>query len=139
MANPFRCTIITPSAAVFDGDVTYANLPAHDGMRGVMAGQSPLLTALGIGTLRIDLLKGGSERYFIDGGFAQVMEGSLKIITERALVPDQISAKDADAELKEANAAAVSGGTDRRKAEAAQQRARVQLALARSAPAAAER
>lgn len=139
MPSPFRCRIITPSASVFDDDVTYANIPAHDGMRGVIAGQSPLLTALGIGPLHVDLSSGGTRTWFIDGGFAQVVGESLTIITERALLPDQISATETERELEAANRQAVSGGIDRRKAESDQQRARAKLMLARSASTAGAR
>ena len=29
--RPFRCSVITPESVVFDDDVTFAALPAHDG------------------------------------------------------------------------------------------------------------
>lgn len=129
MAQTFRCTIVTPTAAVFDEQVTYASLPAWDGQMGVLAGQSPILTRLGIGPMRVDLASGGAggagtRRFWVDGGFAQARQNTLTILTERALKPEEISAADAEGELREANENAVKGGIDRAAAEAAQQRAR---------------
>ena len=132
----FRCTIVTPSEAVFNEEVSYASIPSWDGQLGVMNGQSPLLTRLGIGAMHVDRDGGERTTYWIDGGFAQVQRDKLTILTERACMPDALVASDAETELREANAAAVSGsGTrpeDRRKAEDAQQRARSKLALARN-------
>jgi F-type H+-transporting ATPase subunit epsilon len=130
VVKTFRCTIVTPARAVFDEEVNYVSFPAWDGQQGVMHGQSPLLTELGIGSLRVEG-EDGQERWFlVDGGFAQINEGVLTILTEQAARADELSVKEARAALKEANAAALAGGEDRRKVEAAQQRARSRLQLA---------
>ena len=73
-SNPFKCTIVTPSEAVFDESVTYVNMPAWDGQQGVMTGQSPLLTSLGTGGLRADLAD-GSSRTFLIGSEVEWNEG----------------------------------------------------------------
>ncbi len=134
MAASFRCTIVTPSAAVFDEEVAYVSLPAWDGQMGVMCGQSPLLARLGIGAMHMERAGGERVSYWVDGGFVQVHRNTLTILTERAAHPSDLSAAEAGAELREANDRAVSGaGTrpeDRRRAEDAQQRARSKLALA---------
>ncbi len=127
--STLRCTIVTPSDAVFDGDVTYVSMPAWDGQQGVMPGQSPVLTRLGIGTLRLDA--GNSSHWFmVDGGFAQISGDELTIITERALRSDQIDAGDSRAELTTANEDAVGHGSDQAVVEADQARARAKIAAA---------
>ena len=130
MAKTFRCTIVTPSQAVFDAEVGYASFPAWDGQLGVMDGRSPLLTRLGIGPMRLELPDGASRWYFVDGGFAQVHEGTVTILTEHAAPAEDLSAAEAEAALADANARAVAGGKDRARVEADQQRARARLALA---------
>ncbi len=129
MASTFRCTIVTPSEAICDGQVSYVSMPSWDGQQGVLAGQSPLLTRLGIGTLRLEA-DGSSQWYMVDGGFAQVLNDELTIITERAIPAEQIGAGDAAAELITANEQAVAPGADRTEAEAAQSRARAKRAAA---------
>jgi F-type H+-transporting ATPase subunit epsilon len=138
VAQTFRCTIVTPTAAVFDEDVTYASLPAWDGQMGVLAGQSPILTRLGIGPMRVEVPAGGAggagtRRFWVDGGFAQARHNTLTILTERALRPEEISAADAERELRDANENAVKGGIDRAAAEAGQQRARSKRRMAAGA------
>ena len=134
MASTFRCTVVTPARSVFDEDVTYVTFPAWDGQQGVMHGQSPLLTRLGIGSMRIERQGGGRRWYLVDGGFAQINRNALTILTERAMEPENLSLPDAERELAEANAAAIRGGPLQRSHEAAQQRARAKRALAANPP-----
>jgi F-type H+-transporting ATPase subunit epsilon len=133
VAALFRCTVVTPARAVFDEDVTYVSFPAWDGQQGVMHGRSPLLTRLGIGPMTIENQGGEQRRLLVDGGFAQISQNTLTILTERALEPGDPALQDAERELAEANAAAVKGGPNQRLNEAAQQRARAKRAMASSA------
>jgi F-type H+-transporting ATPase subunit epsilon len=135
LAKTFRCSIVTPDAAVFDEDVTYASFPAWDGQQGMMAGQSPLLTRLGVGSLRLDLgAPGSNSRWFlIDGGFAQVQDNNLTLLTEKAVPAEKLSLQEGQAELAEANARVTKPGEDRARVERDQQRALAKTNLARAA------
>jgi len=137
MPGTFRCSIVTPSDSVFEEDVTYVSFPAWDGQQGVMGGQSPLLSRLGAGALRVDLPGGTRRSFWVAGGFAQVQQNVLTILTELAADPADLSAQSAEEELRKANARAVSGSghtqDERRLAEAAQARARTKRAMARAA------
>ena len=135
MAKSFHCSIVTPEAAVFDEDVAYASFPAWDGQQGMMPGQSPLLTRLGVGSLRLDFPPpdGGSRWFFIDGGFAQVQDGGLTLLTEAAAPAENLNLQDAQAELAEANARVAKTGEDQEKVIRQQQRAMAKKTLAQSA------
>lgn len=132
VAKSFRCTIVTPSAAILDDEVTYVSFPAWDGQMGMMPGRSPLLTRLGVGTLRLDFVEGGSRWFLVDSGFAQVQGGNLTLLTERAMPSEQVSMQSAEAELAEANARASAGGRDMQKIEHAQQLALAKKSIAAS-------
>jgi len=129
VASSFRCTIVTPAKAVFDGEVTYASIPCWDGQLGVMSGRSPLLARLGIGVLRLDVAGGASQRMVVDGGFAQINKGALTILSSRAMSAGEIDASGLEKEMAEANARAVSGTTNREAAESDQARVRAKRAL----------
>lgn len=131
MSTTFRCSIVTPTASVFDGEVSYASFPAWDGQEGMMRGKSPRLTRLGIGSLRLDTDGGSTEWFVLDGGFAQVQPDQLTLLTERAWTPDDVSAEDAQAELAEANARVTAPGEDRERVSRDQQRALAKIALTR--------
>lgn len=123
MAKTFHCSIVTPTKSVLDDDVTYVSLPAWDGQQGIMAGQSPVLTKLGIGALRLDFPEGGSRWFLIENGFAQVQNDTVTLLTEAATPAETISMSEADAELAEANARVAESSSDREQVERDQQRA----------------
>lgn len=130
MAKTFRCSIVTPTKSVLDDEVTYVSFQAWDGQQGVMAGESPLLTRMGIGSARLDFPEGGSRWFLVEGGFAQVHNNVLTLLTEAATPAESISMQDAEAELAEASARVASAGTARAKVERDQQRAMAKKALA---------
>ena len=81
--------MVTPERQVLEKECVYVNLPAHDGQLGVEHNRAPLLVALGSGRLRLDLAPapgggGGSETYRVSGGFAQVVENRVTILTDEA-------------------------------------------------------
>lgn len=86
MAGTFQCTVVTPEAAVFDEQVTYANVPAHDGQIGFMPHRAPILLQLGKGKMTLDLASGGHKAATIDGGFAQMRGDRLTILTDKAAI-----------------------------------------------------
>jgi F-type H+-transporting ATPase subunit epsilon len=110
----FRCVVVTPEQQAMDESVTQAILPAHDGQLGILTDRSPLLVKLGIGPLRVDLAGGQSRTYFIDGGIAQMKSNSLTILTNEAILPEDINPESARAEVAAAEA---QKGTDAKSLE----------------------
>jgi F-type H+-transporting ATPase subunit epsilon len=81
--DTFHCSVITPERAVLEADATFVAFPAHDGEVGVLKNRAPLLFKLGSGELRVETPE-GTQRLFVDGGFAQMVENRLTILTEQA-------------------------------------------------------
>ncbi|QNN22394.1 hypothetical protein HED60_08940 [Planctomycetales bacterium ZRK34] len=84
MADGFECSLVTPEQSMFEGTVTYANIPAHDGQLGVMANHAPLLVQLGSGELDLTLPGGAHRQFDLTGGFAQVNDNKLTLLSEAA-------------------------------------------------------
>lgn len=89
----FECTIVTPTAALISGQVTYANVPAWDGQMGFQPGRAPILARLGKGDVRLDFAdskmgQGGTATYSVDGGFIQMADDKLVILAEKAAAKD---------------------------------------------------
>ena len=84
MARTFHCSLVTPERAVFEGELTYANIPAHDGQLGVMPNRAPMLMEMGAGLLRLNQPDGSVLRYRVEGGFIQMDENRLTLLSERA-------------------------------------------------------
>ena len=129
MANMFPCKIVTPTEECFDGQATYVSFPSWDGQYGMMKGLAPLLSRLAPGTLRIDT-EGESRSYLIEGGFAHVDSEGLSLVTEGAILAEELNLEEAKAELAEANARVTSDVKDRVAVERAQKIATAKVALA---------
>lgn len=72
--------VISPERTVFEGTADSVVAPAHDGEVGILAGHAPMLTLLGEGVLRI----GGSVSVRVRGGFVQVADNVVRVVTESA-------------------------------------------------------
>jgi F-type H+-transporting ATPase subunit epsilon len=82
---------VTPTESMLDDDVLYASIPAWDGQMGIMWHQSPMLTKLGIGSLRLDFPEGGSRWYLIEEGFAQMQNDVLTLLAQSATPAEKIT------------------------------------------------
>ncbi|MFT6362598.1 MAG: F-type H+-transporting ATPase subunit epsilon [Planctomycetota bacterium] len=97
MANSITLRVITPNAVALDTTVDSVVLPGIDGKLGILSGHATMVTALDIGELRYS--NGGSDAsMFIAGGFAEVRDNTLRVVTEAgedALTIDATRAKHA--------------------------------------------
>ncbi len=74
-------SVISPEAVLFEGTTDSVVAPAFDGEVGIPTGHAPMITHLGKGELR---LGGGSTRFNVEGGFLQVVDDKVRVVTERA-------------------------------------------------------
>jgi F-type H+-transporting ATPase subunit epsilon len=82
VAAVLKVSVISPEAVLFEGEAVSVVAPAFDGEVGILENHAPMMSLLGKGELRL----GGSEnrRYHIEGGFLQVVDNTVRIVTERA-------------------------------------------------------
>lgn len=102
MASTFNCTLTTPEQEVFSREVTYVDLPAHDGQVGILVNHAPLLVKLGYGALRLKDAGGGETAMFVGGGFAQVKGGGVEVLTDEARGLDELTADEAREAMSQA-------------------------------------
>jgi F-type H+-transporting ATPase subunit epsilon len=121
-----ECVVVTPERTVFDEIVDFVALPLYDGELGILPGRAPLIGRLGYGELRTR--KGGeTRRYFVDGGFAQVRDDVVTVLTNRAIPAEQIDTDAAAVELETAQARVATTDLDRAEKAKAVARARAQI------------
>lgn len=128
-----QCVVVTPERTLFDELVDFVALPLYDGELGVLPGRSPLIGRLGFGELRTK--DGGVTRsYFVDGGFAQVRDNVVTLLTNRAVPAEQVDAAAAAHELEQAQArrAATEADQDEKARAVARARARIRIATHRA-------
>jgi len=75
-------SVISPEASLYEGDATSVVAPAFDGEMGILTGHAPLMTLLGKGELRVEG-GAGSRRFAIEGGFLQIVNDQVRVVTER--------------------------------------------------------
>ncbi len=93
MADPIvfglQCVVVTPERALLDEKADFVALPLYDGELGVLPGRAPLVGQLGYGELRIRY-GGRTSHYFIDGGFVQIRNDVITVLTGRAIKVEEI-------------------------------------------------
>lgn len=72
--------VISPEQTVYEGTAKSVVAPAFDGEVGILPGHAPLVTLLGQGVLRI----GDGTNISVQGGFLQVANNVVRVVTERA-------------------------------------------------------
>lgn len=100
--NTFHCSVITPERAVLETEATFVAFPAHDGEVGILKDRAPLLYRMGIGELRVESPE-GNQVFFVAGGFAQMVENRLTLLTEQAKRIEEIDPAAVERALAEAH------------------------------------
>ena len=73
-------SVISPEAVLFEGTTDSVVAPAFDGEVGILTGHAPMMTLLGEGELRL----GTGPRFRVQGGFLQVVDDQVRVVTEHA-------------------------------------------------------
>ena len=81
-----KVSVISPEKSLFEGSVDSLVAPAFDGEVGILPGHAPMMTLLGKGTLRLGP-DGNAGRFSVEGGFLQVVDDAVRVVTERASQP----------------------------------------------------
>jgi F-type H+-transporting ATPase subunit epsilon len=127
-AKTFQLSVVTPERLVLESEATFVVFPAHDGEMGVLINRAALVCKMGIGILRVET---PAERHvmFVDGGFAQVLDNRLTILTQQARYAKDLDVDAASEALVEARAMKITDEASYTARDNAIQRATVQLKL----------
>ena len=74
-----KVSVISPERVLFEGEAASVVAPAFDGEVVILDNHAPMMTLLGKGSLRL-----GDKRFDIEGGFLQVVDNNVRIVTEKA-------------------------------------------------------
>lgn len=80
-SQEFRLRILTPGRELFDGDVTEAVIPAHDGEAGVLPMHKDMISLLGTGALKL-VHDGNDYWYMVSSGIFEVRGGEVTVLAE---------------------------------------------------------
>jgi F-type H+-transporting ATPase subunit epsilon len=132
VAGTFHLSVVTPEREVLSTEARFVAFPAFDGEMGILPKRAALLTQLGAGHLRVEEASGSKKTLFVSGGFAQMVDDKLTLLTEEAREPESVDPAQAERALVEANAMPTATEAEFRKRSQAVERARALLRSARS-------
>lgn len=96
-----NCIVVTPEATVLEQKAEFVAVPLYDGELGIAPGHSPMIGRLGYGEMRLKIA-GAVQQYYVDGGFVQVADDVVSVLTNRAIPGNQVDADAARAQLHDA-------------------------------------
>ncbi len=130
--------VVTPESTVLDEQADFVALPLYDGEIGIAPGRAPLIGRLGFGELRVKVGE-QTTRYYVDGGFVQVANNVISILTGRSVPAASIDPHVAEELLKSARARKTDSDESMAVRDRMERQARAQLRLAENGPAGASR
>jgi F-type H+-transporting ATPase subunit epsilon len=106
-----RCLVVTPETTVLDTQADAVTVTLIDGEYGIAPRHAPLIGRLGYGELRI---KTGADqkRFYADGGFVQVVDNVVSILTNRAIPAAALDAPAVTEQLRAAIARPAAGSEE---------------------------
>lgn len=127
-----QLVVVTPEATVLEESAEFVALPLFDGEIGIAPLHSPMIGRLGYGEMRV---KHGGQvaRYYVDGGFVQVVDDVVSVLTGRALPANSLDTAVAAEQLNEARRRSSNTPELMALRDRAELQARAQLRVARHA------
>jgi F-type H+-transporting ATPase subunit epsilon len=98
MKNSLTVVVVTPEQTVLETEAEFVALPLYDGEVGILPGRAPLIGRLGPGEMRLKQA-GTTTSYYVDGGFVQIVENVVSIMTSRAMLASRINVAAAEQQL----------------------------------------
>ena len=102
MPDSLTCVVVTPEQTALEQKADFVALPLYDGEIGIGANHSPLIGRLGYGEMRIKS-GGTTSAYYVDGGFVQVADNVVSVLTNRAVLAKSLDPAAAEKLLAAAN------------------------------------
>jgi F-type H+-transporting ATPase subunit epsilon len=127
-----QCIVVTPERTVRDEPADFVVVTLFDGELGIAPGHTPLIGRLGFGEMRITRSE-HTDHYYLEGGFVEVLEDVVTVLTNRAIPVSQIDEEVAEGQLHSALAKGAATPELMAVRERAIAQSRVQIRLAKRA------
>lgn len=128
MASDLTLRVITPERVLLDTTASSVKVPATDGLMGILPRHAAMVAALETGVLTYK--EGGQDvELFVSGGFAEVRQNTVRILTSVGERPEEIDVERAKAAVERARTRLA---PDKRAAEETLDIARANAALRRA-------
>jgi F-type H+-transporting ATPase subunit epsilon len=116
MSRTFQFELVSPEKMLVSKPVVMATMPGIDGVFGVLADHSPLITSMQPGV--IDVCEQNeadiTERYFVAGGFVEISANICTVLAEEAVAVSSLDLTAIDQEARELTEKLVSANDNER-------------------------
>jgi F-type H+-transporting ATPase subunit epsilon len=102
VADTFTIEVATPERLLGREEAVRAQIPTEDGYIGVLPDHAPLLAILGIGALTYTTPQDHRFCLAIRGGFLEILNNSVRVLTDFAEKAQEIDVTQAEKDLKQA-------------------------------------
>lgn len=102
---PMQFKIITPMRTALEAEVSSIRLPASQGEMEVLPGHAAIITSVANGELTYICPGQVPQSLFVGGGFLQVENDNVLLVTDTALTVDEIDTTSVEKALERAQAA----------------------------------
>ncbi|HYZ92029.1 MAG TPA: F0F1 ATP synthase subunit epsilon [Actinomycetota bacterium] len=102
---PLQVSVVTPEREVWSGEANFVVARSEGGEVGVLPGLAPFLGALRHSTLKIEPSEGGEIYLAAHGGFIEVFEDRVTVLTPVAEIGNEIDVGRAQSAKERAEAA----------------------------------
>lgn len=100
MERVINCSILTPERLIYEGEVGFAVVQAHNGEMGFLYGHSPLISKLGMGEIRFNNPK-SVDYFFVEGGVVEIKNNKLIVLAEKAYKKSDFTVAELNEKMKE--------------------------------------
>jgi F-type H+-transporting ATPase subunit epsilon len=83
MSEPFTIRIVTPNEVFYDGKTTSVVAPGTGGYLGILRNHAPLVTTIAKGNLTFKDEQGQAKTFKVDGGFLEVQNNRVLVLTDK--------------------------------------------------------
>ncbi|EKF41915.1 F0F1 ATP synthase subunit epsilon [Nitratireductor indicus] len=102
MADAFKFDLVSPERLLVSQEVESVVIPGTEGELTVMANHAPTMTSVKPGVLTVKAAGGGTERYVVFGGFADILPEGCTVLAESAVHVDDINREDLARRIQDA-------------------------------------
>ncbi len=102
MSNQLQFQLVSPQKRVCDKGAAMVTVPGSEGVYGVLFGHAPMATTLQPGVVELYEAESSvvTDRWFVSGGFCEVVSGRCTVMADDVLSLDSLKREEIEAEVK---------------------------------------
>ena len=92
MADTMQFDLVSPERLLASVEATAVQIPGAEGDMTAMPDHAPIITTLRPGLLTVETA-GGTEEYFVTGGFAEISAAGTSVLAEAAMPKGEVTSE----------------------------------------------